>query len=525
MNLNARSIIAVRALLLVGGALLAPTGTTAQVAQNPPEILDPQAAVWSERVAQWAQRLEPVFGPWLLREVFLGITWLGVILSVLILCGAALAWLVLHGLMRRWIRKKGEAAEKERLEGGKPEHLEWFRQILRAALPPLSFLVWVWGIYAAGFVLFAQLSREAERTVLLRLLNWLLDVGGLVGLFWFLFRLIAVVGVRLKSWASVTDRKWDDILATIVVRALRLVVPLVGLILILPTLSIPAGAEQFFRQGSSLLLIAAIGFIAYQVALAAEEAVLEQYRMTTGDNLTARKIATQVQVLRKLAVVVIVVFTIGSMLMVFESVRQLGASILASAGVVGIIVGFAAQRSIATILAGFQIAMTQPIRLDDVVIVENEWGRIEEITLTYVVVKIWDLRRMVVPINYFIEKPFQNWTRVSSDILGAVIFYLDYSVPLAELRNEAERIIKSSKHWDGKFWNLQVTDATERTMQLRVLVTARDSGKAFDLRCEVREQLLRFLQERHPESLPRVRAHLDSASEVGLAIPRVESAS
>jgi small-conductance mechanosensitive channel len=200
------------------------------------------------------------------------------------------------------------------------------------------------------------------------------------------------------------------------------------------------------------------------------------------------------------------VFTVASMLMVFDSVRQFGASILASAGIAGIVIGFAAQRSIATLLAGFQIALTQPIRVDDVVIVENEWGRIEDITLTYVVVKVWDLRRLVVPINYFIEQPFQNWTRRSADILATVFLYVDYTIPVDALRGELTRILGASRYWDGKVNVLQVTDAKEHTLEIRALASAADASLAWDLRCEIREQLVAFVQRRHPESLPRVRA-------------------
>jgi small-conductance mechanosensitive channel len=211
-----------------------------------------------------------------------------------------------------------------------------------------------------------------------------------------------------------------------------------------------------------------------------------------------------------MAVTIIGVFTLASMLMVFDSVRQFGASILASAGIAGIIVGFAAQRSIATLLAGFQIALTQPIRLDDVVIVENEWGRIEEITLTYVVVRVWDLRRLVVPITYFIEQPFQNWTRSSADILGTVFLYVDYGVPLDAIRVEFARILQASRYWDRKVSVLQVTDAKEHTLELRALASAADASLAWDLRCEIREKLIMFIQHTYPESLPRFRASFDA---------------
>jgi small-conductance mechanosensitive channel len=197
--------------------------------------------------------------------------------------------------------------------------------------------------------------------------------------------------------------------------------------------------------------------------------------------------------------------------MSFSRVRELGTSLLASAGIAGLIIGLAAQKSIANLLAGFQIAFTQPIRIDDVVVVENEWGRIEEITLTYVVVVIWDSRRLVLPISYFIEKPFQNWTRVSSDILGSVMIHADYSVPVDELRKELTRILneEGKKYWDGKVNSIQVTEATEKTIQIRALVSSVNSGSAWDLRCLVREKLIAFIQKNYPSSLPRIRASVE----------------
>jgi small-conductance mechanosensitive channel len=202
------------------------------------------------------------------------------------------------------------------------------------------------------------------------------------------------------------------------------------------------------------------------------------------------------------------ILAFGTMLMTFEKVRQLGTTILASAGVLGIVVGMAAQRTIATFIAGIQIAITQPIRVDDVVIVENEWGRIEEITLTYVVVRIWDLRRLIVPITYFIEKPFQNWTRISADILGTVFIYTDYTVPVDAIREQLQKILNESEHWDKKVCVLQVTSATDRTMELRALMSAADASMAWTLRCEVREKLLEFIKAEYPQALPRLRTEL-----------------
>jgi small-conductance mechanosensitive channel len=293
-------------------------------------------------------------------------------------------------------------------------------------------------------------------------------------------------------------------------KAVRRALPLLALILGAPALSVSPALAEVVRNGTSLLLIGVVAFILFQIVDAATTFVLSQHRLDVSDNLQARSIYTQVVVLKKVAVTVIGVFTLASMLMVFDSVRQFGASILASAGIAGIVIGFAAQRSIATLLAGFQIALTQPIRLDDVVIVENEWGRIEDITLTYVVVRVWDLRRLVVPITYFIEQPFQNWTRSSADILGTVFIYVDYGVPLEALRGELTRLLEASRYWDGKVNVLQVTDAKEHTLEIRALASAADASLAWDLRCEIREKLVAFIQQKYPESLPRFRASLDA---------------
>jgi hypothetical protein len=196
------------------------------------------------------------------------------------------------------------------------------------------------------------------------------------------------------------------------------------------------------------------------------------------------------------------------MLMTFPSIRHLGESLFASAGLAALLAGLAARSTFSNLLAGVQIAFTQPMRLDDVVIVEGEWGWIEEITTTYVVVRIWDLRRLIVPLSYFIEKPFQNWTRKTADLLGTVFLYTDYTIPVEEVRQEFHRVLESSNLWDGKVWGLQVTNTSEHTMELRALMSAPDASRAFNLRCHVREKMIGFLQEKYPESLPKTRAVL-----------------
>lgn len=296
---------------------------------------------------------------------------------------------------------------------------------------------------------------------------------------------------------------------------LKIIFPLLALSLFLPVLSLPGSLLGPLRHLISVGVIVSMTWLLIRASKGLEEVLLDRFPMEERDNLRARKFHTQLQILRKTVAFVLVLLAFAAVLMTFEKVRQLGTAILASAGIVGLVLGFATQKTISTVLAGLQIAITQPIRVDDVVIVENEWGRIEDISLTYVVVRIWDQRRLVVPITYFIEKPFQNWTRVSADLLGAVFIYADYTLPVQSLREELHSILSASNLWDGRVWGLQVTGATERSLELRALMSASDASSAWDLRCDVREKLLAFIQNKYPESLPRLRAELASGQGEG----------
>jgi small-conductance mechanosensitive channel len=255
-----------------------------------------------------------------------------------------------------------------------------------------------------------------------------------------------------------------------------------------------------------------------RTVLAVEAMMTSRSEVLQYDAYKKRRVETLVQMIRRLLVFVILVVGIAALLMNFKEVRQIGTGLLASAGVAGVIAGFAAQKSLSTIIAGLQVAITQPMRINDVVIVEGEWGTIEEITLTYVVVRVWDQRRLVVPITYFLEKSFQNWTRTSSDLIGTVFFYADFLVPIEELRAEAERVVHASKLWDKRVFVVQVTDFRSDSVEIRILASAETSPRLFDLRCEIREKILFFLQDRYPNAFPRVRTALsrlaakDSAS-------------
>lgn len=289
----------------------------------------------------------------------------------------------------------------------------------------------------------------------------------------------------------------------------------VGAILVILALGLALPAARFPRvwafATAHVLLIAlvlALGWTASKALDIAAELYLRRFSTDTDDNLLARKHITQVNILRRAAQTLLVILTISTALMTVEAVRQYGVSLFASAGAAGIIIGLAARPVLSNLLAGIQIAMTQPIRVEDSVIVEGEFGSIETITSTYVVLRLWDLRRMVVPLTYFIEKPFQNWTYQSANLIGAVILHVDYTAPIDRLREKLEEIVHGSELWDGSVANLQVTDSSENTLELRALVSARNAGDTFSLRCLVREQLIAFLQSEHSHALPRRRAEL-----------------
>jgi small-conductance mechanosensitive channel len=257
-----------------------------------------------------------------------------------------------------------------------------------------------------------------------------------------------------------------------------------------------------------LLVLATIGLIGWSAITAANTAAaiyLHRFRVDTEDNLLARKHLTQVRILTRALDTLLIMVTIGAALMTFEPVRQYGVSLFASAGVVGIVVGLAARPVLSNLIAGVQIAVTQPIRMDDAVVVEGEWGSIEEITSTYVVVRLWDWRRMILPLTYFIERPFQNWTREGAEIIGTVMLYLDYTAPIARIREKAAELAAQSKLWNRKVVNVQVSDAKEGTIEVRIVVSANSAPAAWDLRCEMREKLIDFLQREHPQALPRRR--------------------
>jgi small-conductance mechanosensitive channel len=462
------------------------------------KLLDEAAAA---AVQSMTSALERFFGS-KVNEPMLGLITAA---DILVFSCLLLLVLIVNGVAAAWLASRIRRAET------RPELTGWRSQIFRSIGRPFYLLIWIYGIYLAATPLLMRLPATREETphAVRLLFDKFFDFGVFVVLLWAVYRFTRVIEARLQALASRTEGKLDDLLAPMVGRSLRVIIPVVGVIFSLPAIGLSSESSEMLAKASSILIILTVAWVLVQAVNLGEKAVLLKYDIKAADNLAARKVYTQVHVLAKAAYVIVAVFTAASILMLFEEVRQFGTSLLASAGVIGIVVGFAAQRTIANLFAGFQVAMTQPIRLDDVVIVEGEWGRIEEITLTYVVVNIWDERRLIVPLSYFIEKPFQNWTRNSANILGSVFVWADYTLPVDELRPVVERIVAGCKDWDKRFWNLQVTDTNERAMQLRVLATACDASKAWNLRCEIREKLLGYLQSRKGENLPKIRALLE----------------
>jgi small-conductance mechanosensitive channel len=280
------------------------------------------------------------------------------------------------------------------------------------------------------------------------------------------------------------------------------------LLIVLPTIpGLPDKIEDMLRQLFIMAVVASLGWFAVACIYVFQAAMLRRYDLKAENNIQARRVHTQFQLFRRMLITFIVIIDIGALLWTFNDPRiwHYGSGLLASAGIASLILATAAKSTAANFLAGLQIAFTEPIRIDDVVVIQGEWGRIEEINSAYVVVRIWDLRRLIVPLSYFIENSFQNWTRESADIMGTAFLYVDYSIPVEDLRKQLEAVVHASPLWDGKICGLQVTNLTDRSMELRCLMSSRNSSENFDLRCLVREQMTAWIQQNHPTAFPTTR--------------------
>ncbi|SFO34266.1 Small-conductance mechanosensitive channel [Bradyrhizobium sp. Ghvi] len=336
--------------------------------------------------------------------------------------------------------------------------------------------------------------------------SWFIGLGLVVGAMmialsfyrfavWLLNR---AFGTRLPLLSVFIERTSGPAQLALCLAAVALVLPLAPL-------------DDAFRTPLTRLFVVAfialIGWISIRIVDMSAARYLQNFRDVT-ENFVARKHVTQIRVFKRVTDTIIVIITVSAALMTFDSVRQYGVSLFASAGAAGIIVGLAARPLLSNLIAGLQIAITQPIRIEDAVIIENEWGWVEDIAATYVVIRLWDWRRMVVPLSYFIEKPFQNWTRDTASLIGVIALHVDYRADVPRIRRWLEGAVKESKLWDGAVVNLQVIDADSRTIELRALVSARNAPQSWDLRCEIREKLIAFIRDEMPEALPRERAIL-----------------
>ncbi len=270
---------------------------------------------------------------------------------------------------------------------------------------------------------------------------------------------------------------------------------------------LPGTLETVLHQGISMALVVSLGWLAVGLVYVLQSFLMRKYDTHTTDNLRARRLVTQFQLARRLLIGLIVVFTIGGLLYTFHDPRiwEFGTGLVASAGLASLVLATAAKSTASNLFAGFQIALTEPIRIDDVVVVQGEWGRIEEITSAYVVVRLWDLRRLIVPLTWFIENSFQNWSRESAEIMGTSMLYVDYTVPVEPLRQELLGYVKSNPNYNGRVCALQVTNLTEHTMEIRCLMSSDTSSALFDLRCQVREHMIEHIRSHYPGAFPRTR--------------------
>jgi small-conductance mechanosensitive channel len=430
------------------------------------------------------------------------LTWTDLIVIVVAAAVAALCNLELELYSRREPRAAGTSAYQTR------------HQVATALGRPLAALIWVYCIYLAIAPILGKLIPGGGGATVRRGMDLGFNLLAYAVAWWFLFRVTRGVEARLLLWSHASHNQREALLVSLLGSALRVVVTAAALIIGISLVGLPVQWAAAVRMINSMVLIVSMAVLLSRAVNALRLLILSRFDTTVADNLRARQVNTQLHIISRVIYIAIGFFAVAAILMLFPSVRHVGTSLLASAGIAGVVAGIAAQKVLGNLLAGVQIAFAQTIREDDVLVVEGDWGRVEEITLSYVVVHIWDDRRLVLPVSYFIEKPFQNWTRTSAALTGSVILWVDYSFDLEAARAALKPIIEGSPLWDKRFWNLQVSDASEKCMQVRVLATSADSSRSWDLRCEIREKLLAYIHRTYPGTLPRFRGEMTEISSV-----------
>lgn len=408
--------------------------------------------------------------------------------NVLIAC----ALMMLFAKVIGWIIFKGKH----------DRHTEGLRvTILLCKQPWLPALI-ILGCEFADILIFNFLSLPINPKMNILLDNALDTVTSLASLWLFLGEARAVYQWLL---AIADDKPLLQDLLPYIKKNLYFLGIILALPFVIPDFLASKAVVYLTNKLTLILVIWAIAWLLIQAIVALEKVTLQKFNSGLIDNFHARRVYTQARVFKRIAVILVFILAIAMTAMIFDNVRQIGTSILASAGVATLVMGFAAQKTLGNLFAGIQIAITQPIRINDLIVLEGETGTVEEISLTYVVVRIWDLRRLIVPINYFLEKPFQNYTRNSTNLLCPVILFLDYSIPVDKVRQKFLEIVQASAFWDKQVANFQVTDAQENLIKVRALASASDSGNSWNLRCEILEELIAFIVKNYPESLPRIR--------------------
>ncbi len=476
---------------------------------NRAELHDFNLEYFSRSFASWIDRLSvqlsQTLGPWSEQDLFLKITPAKIILGII----SALVALAVLQIFRLLLALLHRQRPSESSKGF------WFSGILRALRKALGIFFWVTAIFLFVSPLLPHIAIGLHNEGVFPLVSKLTELGYFAALIVFCYYLVCLINSWLAIRAKREPRKWYYPAFPFLGKLLFYNFILISLQLLLSLLQLPGSTQAL---GTKLVSIATavvncVTFI--QMISAVEDMLISRTALRQNDTYKLRSFRTRLRVLRQLLVFLVVIISIGLILMNIDGVRQVGTGLLASAGVAGVIFGFAAQKSLSTIIAGLQIALTNPMKIDDAVIVEGEFGTIEEITLTYVVVKLWDLRRMILPITYFLEKPFQNWTRTSSELLGTVFLYADFMISIDDLRRAGEKIVATSSLWDKRVYAVHVTDWKDQTVEIRILVSSDTAGHLFDLRCEVREKILYYLQQRDPRMFPHVRATLFPADGSG----------
>jgi small-conductance mechanosensitive channel len=456
------------------------------------EWLSRQFAVF---IYDLSQQLANILGPWSKTELFLHITIAKVILGLI----AALLVLGIRLIARHFLNQH---AEQEKPDNSKRYWLSGIRFALKKGVS-IFFFVTAALLFLSPFLPHVVFATNSESPF--QVISKLAELGYLAAVLVFCFHTVRLIVNWLDARALRRPRKWFYPAFPLFGRLLHYNLIIASFQSAISLLNLAEPGQAIASKAASIATALINSILVIQMIRAVEDMAVVGTESRIVDTYKMRGLQTRLRVLRQLLIFIVAMVCLGVILMNIDAVRQIGSGLLASAGVAGVIVGLAAQKSLTTIIAGLQIALTNPMKIGDVVIVESEYGTIEEITLTYVVVKIWDLRRLILPITYFLEKPFENWTRNSSELLGTVFLYVDYFTSVDAIRAKGQEVVAASPLWDKKVYAVQVTDWKSNTVEVRILVSAESAPKLFDLRCLVREEMLAFMQEQDPESFPLVR--------------------